>query len=377
MHVVYWGTYDTGKPRVRIMLRGLKENGIQVRECHADIWGGIEDKSQISGWSARLCLLAKWLSSYPRLILRYLKLPEHDVVVIGYMGQLDVIVLWPFAKLRRVPIVWDAFLSLYNTVVEDRCMLSKSSPLAKLLLWWEHLACRVADRVVLDTEAHGCYFVETFGLPPSKVGRVFVGAETDVFRPDISRQDESTESRVSGSFTVLFYGQFIPLHSVETVVRAAKLTEGEEIRWILIGKGQESDKIRALVDELTPTNLNWIEWVPYEQLLGWIHGADVCLGVFGNTEKAQRVIPNKVFQILAAGRPLITGDTPAIRELVSPSRKIKLVPVGNPEALATAVRSMVVERRSLPAANGDTTHVVIGPEEVSQQLISEIERTLC
>jgi len=358
------------------MLRGLEENGIQVRECHADIWGGIEDKSQISSWSARLRLLVRWLSSYPGLILRYLQLPDHDVVIIDYMGQLDVIVLWPFAKLRRVPIVWDAFLSLYNTVVEDRCMLSRSSLLARLLIWWERLACRAADRVVLDTEAHGRYFVETFGLSPSKVGRVFVGAETDVFRPDISRQDENTESRVSRSFTALFYGQFIPLHSVETVVRAAKLTEGEEIRWILIGKGQESGRIRALVDELMPANLNWIEWVPYEQLLEWVHGADVCLGVFGNTEKAQRVIPNKVFQILAAGRPLITGDTPAVRELVSPSRTIKLVPVGNPEALATAVRSMVVERRSLPTASGETTPVVVGPEEVGRQLISEIEGTL-
>lgn len=57
MRVVYWGTYDIGKPRNRIMLRGLKENGIQVLECHADIWGGIEDKSQVSDNLNRVRLL--------------------------------------------------------------------------------------------------------------------------------------------------------------------------------------------------------------------------------------------------------------------------------------------------------------------------------
>ncbi len=54
MHIVYWGTYDTGKPRNRILLRGLKENKIEVTECHADIWQGVEDKSQITGWKNKL-----------------------------------------------------------------------------------------------------------------------------------------------------------------------------------------------------------------------------------------------------------------------------------------------------------------------------------
>ena len=375
--VVFWGTYDTGKPRTRIMLRGLKDNGIQVLECHADVWGGIEDKSQVFTWPDRLRLLVKWLSSYPKLILNYMKLPRHDIVIIGYIGQLDVLILWPFAKLRGVPIVWDAFLSLYNTMVEDRKLIGLKHPLASLLFAWEWLTCRAADLVVLDTAAHGQYFVDSFGLPPGKVGQVFVGAETDVFRPKITKQAKSAKNGVPLPFTALFYGQFIPLHGITTIVRAVKLVEKEEIRWILIGKGQESEKISNLVNELRLSNLEWIEWVPYEDLLTWIHSADVCLGIFGDTDKAKRVIPNKVFQILASGRPLITGDTPAVRELLRPSDVISLVPVGDAAVLATAVRDMAAKKETLSRLRERLSEFVIGPKKVGKQLISEIERILC
>ena len=58
--VVLWGTCDTGKPRVRILIEGLRANGVEVVEIRADPWRGIEDKSQVKGigrWSAEIYLL--------------------------------------------------------------------------------------------------------------------------------------------------------------------------------------------------------------------------------------------------------------------------------------------------------------------------------
>jgi glycosyltransferase involved in cell wall biosynthesis len=345
MRVVFWGTYDTGKPRVRILLRGLRENGVEVIECHKEVWGGIEDKSQLKGLSRKLRLFLNWLLAYPVLIWRYLRLPKHDAVVVGYLGQLDVLILWPFAQLRGVPIVWDAFLSLYNTVVEDRRMVGPRNPLAWLLWAWEWLACRAADIVVLDTNAHGRYFIETFGVPEAKVKRVFVGAETNLFKPRPDIQRDPTQP-----FTVLFYGQFIPLHGIDTVVRAAKLTEAEGIRWVIVGTGQEAPRIRTLVDALKPANLEMVEWIPYVELVECLHKADICLGIFGATEKAARVIPNKVFQILAADRPLVTADTPAIREILNDGTGYTFVPVADPAALGSAAlaasKAIRAERKS-------------------------------
>lgn len=340
MRIVFWGTYDTGKPRVRILLRGLRENGVEVIECHREVWTGVDDKSQVKGVFNLLRFGLSWLFAYPALIWRYLRLPSHDAIIIGYLGQLDVLVIWPFARLRGVPVVWDAFISLYDTVVEDRKMVGRGHLLARLLYLWEWLACRAASLIVLDTRSHGRYFSQTFGIPESKVASVFVGAETDVFHPPAAGSETVSEN---GAFTVLFYGQFIPLHGIEAVVRAAKLTEDENVNWHIIGTGQETPRIRALIDELQPARLTWEEWVPYPELIRRIHGANVCLGIFGASEKASRVIPNKVFQALASGCPIITRDSPAMGELHGVDGAISLVPANDPGALAEAVLRMRVD----------------------------------
>ncbi len=333
MHCVLWGTYDEGKPRVRILRRGLLENGVVLRECHTAVWTGIEDKSQVHTLWARLGLLLRWVGAYPGLLWRYLRLPAHDVVLVSYLGHLDILVLWPFAKLRRVPIVWDAFLSLYNTVVEDRKLIGRRHPLALFLYSWEWLACRAADLVVLDTAAHAAYFQKQFHLAPGKATHAFVGAEPEAF-PQLLRK-----SRVPGTpVTVLFYGQFIPLHGLETIVSAARLLKDAAVEWILIGQGQETDKIDAMLAEAPLPKVQKISWVAYAELQAWLDKADLCLGIFGVSEKASMVIPNKVFQILLSGKPVLTRDSPAIRELgLTDTAGLSLIPAGDAQGLADAV----------------------------------------
>lgn len=343
MRIVYWGTYDLGKPRNRILLRGLRENDVEVIEIHADVWSGIEDKSGLAGGWRRLGVLLRWLLRYPPLVARYLSAPRHDAVMVGYLGQIDVLVLWPFARLRGVPIVWDAFLSLYDTVVEDRRMLSPRHPAARGLFALEWLACRAADRIILDTRAHAEYFAAKFGVAAERFAVAFVGVEPEAFPP---RPGGDPRRDPGAPLTVLFYGQFIALHGIDTIVRAAWLAKDEAIDWVIIGRGQEEGRIRAMIDSGPDARLRWIPWVPYAELKDWIHRADVCLGIFGDSDKAARVIPNKVFQILATGTPLITRDSPAIRELLSPDTDgVWFIPPADAAALASAVSAFAAAPR--------------------------------
>ena len=373
MHIVFWGTYDTGKPRVRILLQGLRENGVEVSECQANIWENVEDKSQLSGTVNKLKFFFKWVASYPGLIFRYMKLPKHDVVVIGYMGHFDVIVLWLFARIRGTPIVWDAFLSLYNTVVEDRMLLSRLNPLAILLYAWEWTACHAAGTILLDTRAHADYFITRYSIRYDRVHPIFVGAENKIFFPLVPA---NTPDEGYDGITVLFYGQFIPLHGIETIVHAAKLLDDHPIKWQIIGQGQEAPRIKQLIDQYARLNVDWIPWIPYEELNTWINRADICLGIFGATEKARMVIPNKVFQIVAAGKPLVTMDSPAIRELIDPDMSgVRLVPENNPEALSRAVlefSDVLVQTRN---RNWHTDiQIRITPETIGRDLLSIIQR---
>ncbi|MDX1484461.1 MAG: glycosyltransferase [Alphaproteobacteria bacterium] len=365
MRVVFWGTYDEGKPRVRILSRGLRATGTEIVEIHADIWSGIEDKGSIDGTGRKLWLLLRWLCAYPCLIWRYLRAPAHDAVMVNYLGHLDVLILWPFAKLRGVPVIWDAFISLYDTVVEDRRIFGPRHPLAWLLFAWEWLACRAARTIVLDTRAHAAYFAATFGVSEDKLASVFVGVEPESFPPS------QGEGLSAGPLRVLFYGQFIPLHGIETIVRAAQAAYGDPIKWVLIGRGQEDAKIRALIGE-APADIEWIDWVEFAELISQIERADICLGIFGDTAKAARVIPNKVFQVVSAGAPLITRDSPAIRELLSPDMPgVFLVPPADPEALLQAVRGFAAGPRPARPLHGEIA-LSISPKAIGEELLALI-----
>ena len=121
-------------------------------ECHADIWSGIEDKSQISGVFSKLTFMFH-ISCYPSLLWRYLRLPAHDLVLVSYPGLFDVLLIRCFAWLKRTPVAWDVFLSAYDTVVDDRRLFGVRHPLTRVLWGLEWLAVRAADGIFMDTEA--------------------------------------------------------------------------------------------------------------------------------------------------------------------------------------------------------------------------------
>jgi glycosyltransferase involved in cell wall biosynthesis len=119
---------------------------------------------------------------------------------------------------------------------------------------------------------------------------------------------------------VFFYGSYIPLQGVDVIVRAARVLEsrGDAVRLTLVGSGQTLPAARALAERLGlgVSTVRFEPPVPYDALPGLMAASDLCLGVFGATPKAGRVVPNKVFDALACARPVITADTAAARDAI-------------------------------------------------------------
>ncbi|MDE2156056.1 MAG: glycosyltransferase [Xanthomonadaceae bacterium] len=334
MRVLLWGTYDTGKPRTRILRDGMREVGIDVQEIHVDVWKGVEDKSQLKGTGPRLRRLLRWAFAYPPLLWRLARAPKADLLLVGYPGLVDAFLAALVGRLRGIPVAWDVFISIYDTLVEDRRMLRQGGIAARLLRRIERRALRCVDLAFMDTSAHARRIESLFGLPAQSCGTVWVGTETEHFAPAGAPPARAADAPMK----VLFYGQFIPLHGIATIIEAARLLSGAPIEWTLVGRGQEAEKIRAMLAGVPLPEVRWVAWVDYENLRDWIAQADLCLGIFGDSRKAASVIPNKVFQIVAAGRPLVTRDSPAIRELLQPAPGcVYLVPAADADALARAV----------------------------------------
>ena len=315
MRVVYYGTYERRYPRNAQVISALRGAGVDVIEHHEPVWEGRH------GWSAGAGAAARIAVAQARLLARGPG-EQFDALLVGYPGHPDV----PAARRagRGRPVVFNPLVSLHDTLVEDRGRFGRGSLAARALRRLDRAALRGVDLVVADTEANAARFAELADLPRERLAVCFVGAEEAVFRPGWSPPAE---------FRALFVGKLIPLHGLPTIRAAARLAS--EIPFRVVGSGQ----LGALLRD-RPANVEWVDWMDYERLPEEIHAAGCVLGIFGTTAKAARVIPNKAFQALACGAPLVTADTPATRELLVDGESALLVPPGDATALAAAVRRL-------------------------------------
>lgn len=95
--------------------------------------------------------------------------------------------------------------------------------------------------------------------------------------------------------------------------------------------------MEKLSKSLSLKNVKFIGRVSYDELPEYLINADICLGIFGNNKKAKRVVTNKVYEILAMGKPLITGNSEASREILKNKENAILCEMGNPKSLASAI----------------------------------------
>lgn len=315
MRVLYFGTYERDYPRNAQVISCLRGAGVEVVERHVSVWEGKEHKfSPGLGSAARL--------ARAELELRRRRPTEFDLLVVGYPGHLDIRAARRAAGHR--PVVFNPLVSLEDTIVGDRALVTASSLRSRLLRAIDRRAFRGADLVVADTEAHADYFRAQFGLPSNRVAVCLVGAEDSLFTPGPASREP---------FSVVFVGKLIPLHGLETIVAAAALVPDVPFR--IVGTGQLDATLAS-----PPANVRHEPWVAYRRLPELYRSAGCALGIFGTSDKAARVIPNKAFQALATATPVITSDTAAQRELLENGRDALLVPAGSADALAAAVNRL-------------------------------------
>jgi len=280
-------------------------------------------------------------------LFNYFSIGPYDTMIVGYAGHIDVFPARLLTWLARKPLVLDVFLSVHETVTQDRGLAAGRPVFSHLLYLVERAGCHLADRLLLDTQADIQYFEHKYGLPRSKFECVRVGADESVYAPTGKEQE--------GLFTAIYFGKFIPLHGIEHLVAAAKELEVDpEIRIKFIGDGQTYTAMRSLADSMGTKNIIWgPRWLEPEALREHIAQASVCLGIFGTSAKALRVVPTKAYVALAMAKPLITADSPAAREVFASVSNAILCPAGDSLALAQAILALkrdVALRRSVAEA---------------------------
>ncbi len=339
MKVVYFGIYSKAAeyPRNNNLMRALRINGVEVIEAHFELAGSFLKRiSVVKNPLQAVHFFFKLLSSFVYLAWEFIRLPQADVTIVGHPGYFHVHLAWLLHRIfrRDSTLVYDVFIPLCEAVVADRELIASGSLFGRLLYRFERSCCRLADLNLIDTATHGHYLIETFGLNPGKVARVFVGAT-------VGQQPEPYQAADRETFKVLFVGTYIPLHGIDVILGAARiLADAQHIRFVLVGTGQLRHQMERLASQWKLQNVEFIDWMPTERLGVFIHSHDLSLGIFGTTVKTKRVIPSKIFDICATGVPFITSDSPAIQEVFSHGKNAYLIPPGSPQALAEAIRNL-------------------------------------
>ncbi|HEX4431267.1 MAG TPA: glycosyltransferase [Frankiaceae bacterium] len=273
-------------------------------------------------------LVLRLAGSWTRLARRrFADRSRYDAVLVGYLGHFDVLLARLLYPRRRIAL--DQMIFAADTA-RDRGV--SGGVKLRLLDALDHLAVRAASIVLLDTAEH----VEL--LPPGerrKAVVVPVGAPAAWFAAG-----EQRPAPDPARLRVAFFGLYTPLQGAVVIGEAlALLADHPEIAVTMIGKGQDLDATRSAA--AGNASVTWLEWVAADELAAVVASHDVCLGIFGETPKALRVVPNKVYQGAAAGCVIVTSDTAPQRRMLADAALY--VPPGDPKALADALVSLAAD----------------------------------
>ncbi|WP_129337842.1 glycosyltransferase [Cellulomonas endophytica] len=300
-------------PRSRRISRYLEERGVEVRVVEA------HDLSPSTLVQVLAELWSLWRLSRGA-----------DAVLVAEMQLQYAAAAAVVARLRRRPLVVDAFIGLEETV-RDRARGPVPAPRLAAARALDRLALASASAVLVDTAVRGRALVRRTGLAPARVAVLPVGA------PGWAGQ-VVPHGEAGPALRVLYYGNYIPLHGVEALVEGLARTR-RPVEAVLVGDGQDRAAAEALVDALgCRDRITFLPPVPEADLVPLLSWCDVVLGIFGTSEKAATVVANKVWQGLAAGRTVVTRESPALQDLEAlVGDALVTVPAGDGAAIAAAL----------------------------------------
>lgn len=325
MRVAWVGTYVPTFSRNRRLAEYFSLLKVEVRVTRVDLW----PEDRVGAFNrGRLKLALKAVFIYPALFVRLILAETPDIYFVSYPGWFDVPLVKLVSMIKRRPLIFDVFISLFDTAVSDRRLADPKSAIASLARYADRWALRLADVVIADCPAHGRFF-STIAARDLSVEVLYLGANEKVFYPRDGLSPEAGR--------ILFYGTYVPLQGAEWIVRAASelRNRGVEATFVMFGDGQDRARIEDLARSLAG-NVDFHEVATQEELVAEMHRASVVLGVFGTSDKANRVIPHKVFEAVACGRPVLTADSEAVREEFN-SDEVAVCQPGDPGALADAL----------------------------------------
>jgi len=239
---------------------------------------------------------------------------------------------WLVSALKRVPFLlevrdlWPAF------AVEVGVL--KNPLLIRMSLWLERFLYRNAKHVVVNSPG---YIQHVRERGAKHVTIIPNGADISLF-PNENEQKIRRDLGWADNFIVLYAGAHGMSNDLDTLLDAAQILHPQAgLRFILLGDGKEKPMLMERARVMNLTNLSFYDPVPKNEMGAILSSADACVAILKPIELYKTTYPNKVFDYMAAGKPVILAIDGVIRDVVEESHCGLFSQPGNPQTLAEKI----------------------------------------
>ncbi len=276
----------------------------------------------------------------PRLLARPTSILSHTSALAGLIRaqRPDVIVsyalstglpaLW-LARRNQIPYVFHVIDALH-AIVPSRLL----QPVAHA---FERRLFAAADEVLLINEHLRDYAIR-MGAAPDGARVLRTGVDLQRFEP--GRRDDPARAALGiapGDFVLFFMGWLYDFSGVREVAKTLR-DAPPGVRLLVAGDGDDYDALCALRDGGLGGRLILTGRVPYERIPALLACADVCLLPFHTVPATEHIVPIKLYEYMASGRPVIAAPLPGVRRDVGEDNGIVYVPAAEQVAAALHIR---------------------------------------
>ncbi len=248
---------------------------------------------------------------------------------------------WLLARLKRVPLLfevrdlWPAFAVAVG-VLKNPLLIHLSEGLEKFLYRQAGLVVVNSPGYIDHVQQHGARRVE---LVPN-------GTDTAMFDPGLDGAKFRQGHKLDDAFIALYAGAHGLSNDLGTLLSAARdLISRQDIKIILLGDGKDKTSLQSWAASQGLVNVLFLPPVPKFEMPSVLAGADACIAILKPVEMYKTTYPNKVFDYMAAGKPVILAIDGVIRQVVESAGAGIPVPPGDPHALARAIRHLADDRK--------------------------------
>jgi glycosyltransferase involved in cell wall biosynthesis len=247
---------------------------------------------------------------------------------------------WALARLKRVPFLfevrdlWPAFAVAVGVLHQPL--------LIRMSEWLEGFLYRHADQVIVNSPGFIDHVTQRGARDVTLVPN---GADENMFNPNDDGKGFRIKYEFGESFIAMYAGAHGISNDLDVVLAAAELIRDDEhITIVLVGDGKEKPALQEQARAMDLQNVRFLPPVPKTEMPGTLAAADACIAILKSIPLYATVYPNKVFDYMAAGRPILLAIDGVIREVVEQADAGVFVPPGDPRALADGIQRLAADR---------------------------------